>query len=189
VALLKSWDNTAGPDSVGSVMFEAWWEAYRQGDQEFAQVWTEAEPMQTPDGLASPDRAVETFREAVAETSQRWGRLDIPWGEVHRVRRGSQDMPVGGGSWRLGCFRVCHFEDAEDGKRTMNGGDGFVFAVEFGETPRAYSVLAYGQSGRPESPHYADQVNLFCGNRMKTVAFTETEIAQQLLRDYRPRLD
>jgi acyl-homoserine-lactone acylase len=70
----------------------------------------------------------------------------------------------------------------------MNGGDGFIFVVEFGDAPEAYSVLAYGQSGDPDSPHYDDQTALFCNNQMKRVAFTEHAIENQLIRKYRPEV-
>ncbi|MCA9436608.1 MAG: penicillin acylase family protein, partial [Candidatus Omnitrophica bacterium] len=86
------------------------------------------------------------------------------------------------------CFRVCHFDEANDGKLVMNGGDGFVFVVEFGETPMAYSVLGFSQSGREGSEHYDDQTPLFANNEMKTVAFTEEEIQDQLIEEYHPQV-
>jgi acyl-homoserine-lactone acylase len=78
------------------------------------------------------------------------------------------------------------FQEAEDGKRVAAGGDGWVLAVEFGDQPRAYSILAYGQSSKDDSPHFNDQAELFASNRMKRVAFTEDEIRDQLIRSYRP---
>ena len=131
-------------------------------------------------------RAVTAFRSAMKETEARWGTWRVKWGDVHRVRRGDEDVPVGGGSNRLGCFRICEYKDADDGKLVMRGGDGFVFVVEFGDMPKAYSVLGYSQSGRPESRHYNDQTRLFANNEMKPVAFTEEAIEAQLVREYRP---
>ncbi len=103
------------------------------------------------------------------------------------MRLGDLDLPVGGCSGFLGCFRVLWFDDQEDGKRAVAGGDGWVVAVEFGrDGPRAYSVLAYGESGRPESPHHTDQAEMFVRGEFKRVAFTEEEIAANLVRRYRP---
>ncbi len=95
-------------------------------------------------------------------------------------------MPVGGGGGPLGCFRVLKFSEADDGKLVANSGDSFIFAVEFGHMPRAYSVLAYSESGREDSKHYNDQTRLYANNKMKRVAFTEDEIENALLRSYRP---
>ena len=100
-------------------------------------------------------------------------------------------MPVGGCPGALGCFRVLSFTEHEDDekKRQVRGGDGWVLAVEFGEVPRAYTVLAYGQSVREDSPYFNDQLEMFANNQMKKVAFTEDDIQEQLLYEYRPGLD
>jgi acyl-homoserine-lactone acylase len=102
------------------------------------------------------------------------------------VRLGTTDVPVGGCRGDLGCFRVLSFRDEPDGKRTAIGGDGWVLAVEFGDQPRAYSVLAYGQSNRPESPHHADQAAMFARGEMKRVAWSEKDVEAQTVRRYRP---
>lgn len=186
LAMMRAWDNTASAESAGSVLFKVFWDEYRGEDDDFAVGWREDEPMATPRGLGAPDRALAAFRAAMAETKKRWGSWRVAWGDVHRLRRGDTDLPMGGASWRLGCFRVMHYEDADDGKLVANGGDGYVFAVEFGDQPKAYSVLAYSQSGRPGSPHYNDQGALFANEQMKPVPFTEEAIAAKRLREYRP---
>lgn len=205
IELIERWDNTVAAESRGAVLFERWWSHYlataekapatpassgfpAEATSLFRKPWTPEEPMSTPHGLADPKRAAEAFARAVEETTSRYGSWDVAWGAVHRVRWGRVDVPVGGCSGMLGCFRVLSFKEAEDGKRVVDGGDGWVLAVEFGKTPRAYSVLAYGQSSKPDSPHYDDQAELFARNEMKPVAFTEKEIEAQLVRRYRPGL-
>jgi acyl-homoserine-lactone acylase len=188
--LLERWDDTAAPESRGAVLFEAWWSRYAQGREEaepFAVPWSESEPLKTPRGLADPSRAVEAFAWAVEETVRRHGAWDVAWGEVYRVRRGGVDVPVGGCPGRLGCFRVLGFTRDFDGKFAANTGDGWVLAVEFGdEEPRAYSVLAYGQSAKPDSPWHADQAEMFARGEMKRVAFTPRDVDRQALVRYRP---
>lgn len=98
--------------------------------------------------------------------TRRHGRADVAWGDVHRVRVGRVDAPVGGCPGALGCFRVLNFATDPDGRRSVVGGDGWVLAVEFGRrAPRAYSVLAYGQSPRPDSPYHHDQAAMFARGR------------------------
>lgn len=189
LALLKGWDNRAAPESRGAVLFALWWQRYapdRDTAKYFAEPWIEADPLHTPRGLADPARAAEAFAWAVEETTRRHGRFDVAWGEVHRVRRGEVDVPVGGCPGALGCFRVLGFTEAPDFKQVANTGDGFVLAVEFGDVPRAYSILAYGQSPRPESPWHADQAAMFARGEMKRVAFTEADVLKGALIRYRP---
>lgn len=203
--LLDRWDNTVAADSRGGVLFEAWWRRYTalvrervgadapggaSGDELeallYREPWTPERPLETPRGLAHPTLAAEAFGRAVEETRRRYGSWDVAWGEVHRVRRGDVDVPVGGCSGALGCFRVLNFRQEEDGKRVVTGGDGWVLAVEFTDPPRAYSVLGYGQSPDPTSPYHADQAEMFAAGRMKPVAFTEAQIREQLVARYRP---
>jgi len=189
VALLQRWNNTAAPESRGATLFEVWWGRYAQGrDDEvlFAQPWTQTRPLETPRGLSEPARAAEAFAWAVEEAVRRYGSFDVTWGDVHRVRRGGVDVPVGGCPGRLGCFRVLNFTRDTDGKLVANSGDGWVLAVEFGDVPRAYSVLAYGESPRPESPWHADQAETFARGEMKKVAFTERDVDRQAVTRYRP---
>ena len=187
--LLAAWDNTAATDSRGAVLFETWWNRYRserRGQDLHAVEWTEADPAGTPRGLADANAAAEAFAWAVPETARRFGRWDVAWGDVHRVRRGDVDAPVGGCGGALGCFRVLNFDEQPDGKRAANGGDGWVLAVEFGDTPRAYSILAYGQSPDSTSRYHADQAALFAANRMKTVRWSDADIAAHAVERYRP---
>jgi acyl-homoserine-lactone acylase len=189
VELLARWDNTAAPGSRGAVLFESWWRRYVEcadADTMFAQPWTASAPTTTPRGLKDPARAVAAFAWAVGETARRHESYDVAWGDVHRVRIGAVDVPVGGCSGALGCFRVLTFRTDTDGRRIVTGGDGWVLAVEFTDVPRAYSVLAYGQSPREDSPFHADQAEMFAKGQLKRVAFTTRDVEAQTIRRYRP---
>ena len=189
IELLERWDNSVAPESRGGVLFEMWWDRYRAvvGDGDLHAVeWTPDAPLTTPHGLARADLAAEAFVHTVPEAARLFGRWDVTWGEVHRVRRGDVDVPVGGCGGALGCFRVLNFDTQPDGRRAVDGGDGWVLAVEFGDPPRAYSVLAYGQSPDTTSPYHADQAALFAAGRMKPVRWTEEDIATHTVERYRP---
>jgi acyl-homoserine-lactone acylase len=186
---VAKWDKTVAPTSRGGVLFELWWRRYIAGarpDTMYAEPWTAAAPRTTPRGLRFPDRAVEAFAWAVHETAQRYGRADVAWGDVHRVRVGDVDVPVGGCNGDIGCFRVLWYKDDPDGKREAVGGDGWILAVEFADQPRAYSVLAYGESQRADSPYHSDQAAMFARGELKPVAWSDAEIDRQTIRRYRP---
>jgi acyl-homoserine-lactone acylase len=189
IAMLAAWDNTAAPESRGGVLFENWWRDYTQGsnpDSMFAQPWIASAPAATPRGLKDPARAAQAFARAVDETVKEYGRYDVPWGDVHRVRMGNVDVPVGGCAGALGCFRVLNFRTDPDGKREAFGGDGWVLAVEFGDQPRAYSVLAYGESDIAGNPHDTDQAEIFAKGEMKRVLFLPKDVEAGVIKRYRP---
>ncbi|HEY5546569.1 MAG TPA: penicillin acylase family protein [Gemmatimonadaceae bacterium] len=187
--MLQKWANTSEPSSRGGALFEVWWQRYGQGlpdSSRYARRWQASDPTRTPVGLSDHARAAEAFAWAVAETARRHGRWDITWGEVHRVRRGTVDVPVGGCGGALGCFRVLNFARDPDGKLAASGGDGWVLAVEFTNVPRAYSVLAYGQSSDSTSRWHADQAERFARGDLKRVAFTQQDIDSHAVERYRP---
>src|SRR5215510_1261773 len=93
---------------------------------------------------------------------------------------------VGGCASSLGCFRALAFARQADGKLAASGGDGWILAVEFGDVPRAVSVLAYGESSRNSSPWFADQAEMFAKGQLKKVAFTAKDVDAQAVVRYRP---
>ena len=199
VDILERWDDTVAPDSRGAVLFGMWFlgsVSADPGDSRpfsdrwrtiWAEPWSAATPVTTPSGIADPERAVRVFETAVEETLALFGSLDIAWGQVHRLRMGDLDLPVGGCSGFFGCFRVLWFDDTDDGKQAIAGGDGWVLAVEFTPNgPRARSILAYGESDDPESPHDMDQAAMFVRGEFKDVRFSEEAIGADLVTEYRP---
>jgi acyl-homoserine-lactone acylase len=187
IDVIAAWDRTVAPESRGGVLFETWWRHYAtRGFQPYAEPWTPERPLETPRGLSDASRAADAFRWAVDETKRRYGALDVAWGEVHRVRRGDVDVPVGGCASDEGCFRVLTYAPTSDGKLQAVGSDGWILAVEFGDQPRAYSVLAYGESPKPTSPYFSDQAAMFARGELKPVAWTEEDVDAQTIRRYHP---
>ena len=47
-------------------------------------------------------------------------------------------------------------------------------------------MLAGGESGHPESPHFNDQAEMYSKGQFKDVLFYKDDIAKQLERSYHP---
>jgi acyl-homoserine-lactone acylase len=188
--VLELWDRTTDIHSRGGTLFAVWAEEYIRDvgmEGAFRTPWNPALPLATPYGLGDPAAAVRALSAAVDTMVARRWPLDGTWGEIHRVIRGDVNEPVVGCPAFLGCFRVLSFEPSDDGRLQANRGDAWVLAVEFGdERPTAWSVLAYGQSSLPDSPHFDDQAALFARGELKPVAWTDMEIQAQAVRRYRP---
>ena len=187
-SILGDWDRTAAATSRGGVLFKAWFNTYMQmtDTMEYRVEWDRASPTQTPFGVGRPGRALAALRLALEDLADEGVAPDARWGDVHRVVRGDVDAPVSGCEGALGCFRTLSFASRDDGRRVVNRGDGWVFAVEFGEQPRGYSILAYGQSRLEDSPHHDDQAAMFARDEMKPMLWREEQIAAAAIRRYRP---
>lgn len=184
---LAAWDGRTERDSRGGTLFHLWWTSYTKDNEAiWAAPWTAADAMGTPRGLGDKARAVADLEAAAAECHERFGALDVAWGDAHRLRRGSLDVPMNGGPGDIGSYRVIDYKKAEDGKEVAYGGDGWVFAVEFGDVPVAKSILVYGQSERDDAAHATDQVERFIEGRLKDVLFTEEAVEAGTVERYRP---
>ena len=134
-----------------------------------------------------PPDTVESFIEAARTLERHHGRVDPPWGQVNRLRRGGLDLAVGGGPDTLRAIES--FELERDGTYTANSGDCFLMFVEWDSQGRlrSESIHQFGSATLDESsPHYADQVPLFAAERTKKIHLEEAQLRRHLSREYRP---
>lgn len=187
VKVLEGWDNTVSRNSRGSMLFVTFLQKYKASTKTiYKVVWDEKRPVTTPFGIGDEGAALKALAASVSEMKQKLGRLDVAWGDLHRLRRGSLDVPIGGLTDDYGAFRIVAYTPASDGKYVAMGGDSYVLAVEFTSPPTAYSIVAYSQTDDPKSPHHNDQSALFAQEKWKRAWFTEEDIAKNTERTYRP---
>jgi acyl-homoserine-lactone acylase len=135
-----------------------------------------------------PGDAVASLRKAAQTLMQHFGRLDPQWGEVNRLRRGTLDLPVGGGPDTLRAIEST-VEPGSDGRFKANKGDTLIYFVEWDPQGKAHaeSIHQFGSATLDAaSPHYADQAPLYQRQEMKPVWLDEADVRQHLEREYRP---
>ena len=125
------------------------------------------------------------LRAAVEHLERHFERREVRLGELQRLRRGTVDLPVGGGPDIL---NATYTEVATDGRLVGDQGDSYVMIVELPSPggARSVSIHQYGASNRPDSPHYADQAPLFVAHKLKPVLMDEADIRRFLDAEYRP---
>ena len=67
-------------------------------------------------------------------------------------------------------------------------GNSFVAVVEFGDTVTARTLLAGGQSGDPDSPHFDDQAQRYADVKFKDVAYYRNDVEARAVSTYQPGL-
>jgi acyl-homoserine-lactone acylase len=186
-ALLERWDRTADAQSRGAVLFAEYYRMLQRqrwtGGSLFEVPWSPRAPLATPDGLADPRAAVQVLERAAEHVRATWGALDVPWGDVYRLRRDDVDLPANGGGGDLGIFRVVDFEPSRDDSTRFvaTGGDSFVAAVEFSRPVRARVLTVYGNASQPGSPFRTSQLELFAGKRLREAWLTREDVLANLL--------
>ena len=177
--VLDSWDREADADSRGAVLFQAWTREVGLGPETFETPWDEEHPRTTPDGLADPRGAVAALETAARQVEEAYGALDVPWGDVYRLRYADKDLPANGGPGALGVFRVLGFAPDGDTYRATSG-ETYVAAIEFSDPVRARVLLSYGNASQPHSPHRGDQLELFANKELRQAWRTRAEIESNL---------
>ncbi len=141
---------------------------------------------------------VDALAEAVEWLQADWGTWRVPWGELNRMQRpdasgqvpfddARPSLPVAGAPGWLGSVFTFSARRAEGQlKRYGVHGNSFVKVIEFGPRIRARSILTFGQSGDPSSPHYFDQAPLYSAKHFKPAWFTREEVEANAERVYRP---
>ena len=111
-AILDAWDRSADASSRGAVLFERFNSELTKASGRsgpFSVKWSERDPRTTPDGFADPAAAVAALERAAASLEKEGLALDVPWGDVYRLRRAGVDLPGNGGPERarhLPCRRL-----------------------------------------------------------------------------------
>ncbi|OQC08388.1 MAG: Glutaryl-7-aminocephalosporanic-acid acylase precursor [Candidatus Hydrogenedentes bacterium ADurb.Bin101] len=129
---------------------------------------------------------MECLCDAAHYLLEKYGRLDVPWEEMLRLRRGDLDLGLGGCP---DCLRAIDIKLQDDGRFAGINGDCFFQMVEWGAdgTLRSESIHQYGSAAADkDSPHYADQAPLFAAEQMRPTLYYEKDIRENLALEYRP---
>lgn len=172
VEALQEWDGISSEQSAATTLFVLWFERYRRED-----------------GDTAAFRRLRILGEVVQELRADWETELVPWGEVNRVQRvhtsgtepfddDAPSLPTAGApGWTGIVFNVTGREGP--GRRRYGvSGDTWVGIVEFAPRPITRSIVTFGQSADPASPHWFDQAPLFVDGRFKTAWFWPEDVEQ-----------
>jgi penicillin amidase len=183
---ILSWDRYFAIDSIPTTLFFLWVEKYWPPD------WA------VDDG-EKPATKIAALRAVIDDLKADWNTWQVPYGDINRHQRrderaggsfsddaASLPSPGADGNWHGLVFRFKN--PPVDGLKKRYGtmGHSYVAAIEFGETVNRMSILAFGQSSDPGSPHYVDQAAAYVKGQLKPAWFTLQEINANLERKYHP---
>lgn len=201
IAVLKNWDYYSSNHSIAVTLAIEWAQrlnaAIRRiyiedGDEDQVTATKRFAATATADQLLKP------LLETVNQLKQQFGTWEIPWGDINRYQRVSNDLvqnyddtkisypvPFASALWgMLPSYNSRTFPGTK--KRYGFHGNSFVCAVEFGEKIKAKSLLAGGNSGDPNSKHFTDQLEMYTKGEFKDVLFYKEDVLKHAERTYHP---
>ena len=186
--LLKAWDCISTLDSVPMTLF--------------ADAYSRMMKMREKGDTKNYPR-VRALEAALADLEKTHGTWKVAWGEVNRLQRihGSQidmkghgafrddqpSLPIAGAPGPLGVVFNFYALPQEGQKRRYGvAGHSFVAAVELAPQPKVKTILQFGESGDPASPHWFDQAALYAKKQFKPAWYSQAEVEAHSERHYHP---
>ncbi|MFN4146510.1 MAG: penicillin acylase family protein [Runella sp.] len=201
IALLKKWNFHTAENSVAATLAIEWAQRLTPTIQRLYINQGETDQVENTKRFtasATKEQLLSPLVDVIKDLQQKFGRWQIPWGEVNRFQRISNDLQPkhddSKPSYSIGYASALWGMLPSYNSRTFEGthrrygvsGNSFVCAVEFGERIKAKSLLAGGQSGDPTSKHFADQAEMYAKGQFKEVLFYKEDILPQTARSYKP---
>jgi acyl-homoserine-lactone acylase len=179
--LLASWDRHYSEDNRAGLLFEEWAALFAgvsyAGLSNYAETWTLEEPISTPRGLKDPAAAVAMLKQAVSNTIEKYGAIDVRFGEVSRFNLDGKNIAGHGGFGNLGVFRVITWSPLnEQRQRTPVHGETWVAMVEFSSPIKAYGLMTYGNSRQKGTTHYNDQLDHLAADEFRELFLQRSQI-------------
>jgi acyl-homoserine lactone acylase PvdQ len=182
-----SFDGRASAESSGAAQYHVWraqllmlGDAGEYDVDELSDRIEAAKPIDQHDA----EVLIRAADAAAAVLVHSFGVVDPTHGAVFRIRRGDVDAPSRAsgirtrsrvdpenpfGEYLLPLQMMLHDDPDEHGIRRAALGSHTLRLTIFGEAVTCFSLMLYGQSSDPTSPHFADQIELFTTGSLKPV--------------------
>ncbi|HOS87420.1 MAG TPA: penicillin acylase family protein [Burkholderiaceae bacterium] len=187
-AVLKDWDKTHAPMSVGAVLFLEFYAAL--GELEAPSWWSvafnPADPLETPRGNAGTAAAL-TKLEALVATAQfdSFAKRRIRPADVQVVQRAEGNLSIPGGRYTFNNWRGQKVEIAPgtyvytgDPKTNAGAyGNSYMQFVTWDDSgPVAEGILTYSQSTNPAHANFSDQTRKYSAGEWVKLPYTDAQI-------------
>jgi acyl-homoserine-lactone acylase len=180
---LRTWNRRSSADSVATTYIYYWAKCYEElfTKSKYERFVSYDRGKVDVHSKEERDMAWRALENAIATIEKRFGKAEVPWGQINVVVRGGE-FPMDGIS--VDMFGVLHPDEGpevDNGQIHSNDGWGHLMIVmEPGpgkaEPKQVWSLLPYGQSEHAASPHFNDQAKLHSQRKAKRFWFTPAEI-------------
>ena len=113
-------------------------------------------------------KIMDKMKDGIQFLTENYGRIDIPLGNVQRLKHGKVNLPLGGGPDMLRAIYTRNDENIMKGV----AGDCYIQFVEWDPEGNIYSESVHQFGARTsviDSKHYDDQTKLFSKEIMKPI--------------------
>ena len=171
---IQNWDRITNPSSYGAGAYAS---LYYQLTPFYYQLGK--------DRIFTKEALYEALKITKAHLKTYFNTERIQLGEFQKLVRGNKELPIFG---LPDVVTAMKGEPYKDGKVKITHGESYIGLVRFTPTKTYFeSVISFGNSRRPESPHYTDQMQLYSNFETKTMSFDREEVMKTAKKVYAPK--
>ena len=173
---LQRWDKKTNADNPDAPVFMLLYTYFRQKFAKTGESYIRK---------LTPDECLEGLRYVNDHLLKYFGTLDVKLGDVQKLVRGNKELPC----WGIGdVLAAMESRPHTNGRYKAHQGESYIELVRYSKTglPEIESVSPYGASNHPDSPHYADQMELFVAQKTKTMTLDKATVLKNAKRIYNP---
>lgn len=201
VEALISWNYEATVDSIPTTVFMMYFEQLQRATQGQTADGntTVGKTLIEQIGDLSAETKIKAFESAIDGLIKDFGDWKVKWGEINRLQRvhtsGTQEkfddskmsLSVPGTNGQVGSV-LTFGSRRETGQKKRYGisGNSYLAVVEFGKRVNSRSLLVFGQSADPNSPHFFDQAELYSNKKYKSAWLYLNDVKANSKRNYPP---
>ena len=169
LTILQNWDRKAEKESIGAGLMKV--------------LITNAKGQKIDKA-----KAVEIVKKSQAQMIYEFGTIEVPLSKMQVHKRGDKEIPIDG---LPDVIAPMYTQKIGDGlKEKTYVGESYILLARFGEgLPKLESIMPYGASSKPESPHYTDQVEMFVNKELKPMTLDKEEIYKNAAKIYHPQAE
>lgn len=199
--LLKDWNRNSSDTSVATTIAIEWaqriWPTILRGTGP-NDTNDQVEKTKNFAATATAEALLQPMRATLDDLTKKFGTWRKAWGEINRYQRltgelnekyddSKPSIPCGFAASTWGCLpSFVSRTFAGTHLRYGYNGNSFICAIEFGKKIKAKSLLAGGESGDINSPHFGDQAEMYTKGTFKDVLFYREDVMKHVERQYRP---
>ena len=175
LSLIQKWDKQGGYNNLGS----AQWSIYYRVIQQI---------LNKNDLTVEDTISLQHHSEALSKTKKyllkHFGKVDILLGELQRHTRGNFDLPVSG---LTDMIAPSYVVDDDNGKFRVVSGESYIMLTRYSKKGvEIETVIPYGNSNDPSSPHFTDQMQMYVDKRLKEMTLDKNAIFSDAVKIYNP---
>ena len=171
---LQQWDRKAIATSLGAGTFAVFYDQLRPFYQD----------LPAPK-IFPPSILLKALKKTKAYLLKHFDSLEVSLGDYQKLVRGPKELPIFGLPDVITSMASRPFKD---GKVKVVSGESYIELVRFSDKgTEIESVISYGSSDDPESPHYNDQMELYAGFKTKKMSLDKKTVYNSAKKIYHPK--